>query len=108
MLAAISAGPGATDKPALANETKMAYPFVRMDLTKGFCVCRQGQKPATGPLHCQNLRRGKRQSVRVAATSAESSGAPETAFVEITIPPVSPACEASPGTTWRAERDLAT
>jgi hypothetical protein len=40
-------GPGATDKPALANETKKAYPFVRKSLTKGFCVCRQGQKPAT-------------------------------------------------------------
>src|ERR1019366_6865720 len=63
-------------RPRLANETKMAYPFVRMDPTKGFFVCRQGQNPATGPLHCQNLRRGERQSVRAAATPAESSGAP--------------------------------
>ena len=30
---------------AIGNETKMAHPFVRTDLTKGFCVCRQGQKP---------------------------------------------------------------
>src|ERR1017187_7597115 len=65
-----------TDKPALANETKIAYPFVRTNLTKGFCVCCQGQKPPSGPLHCQSLRREKRQSIRAAATPAESSGAP--------------------------------
>src|ERR1017187_9448762 len=60
----------------LANETKVAYPFVRSRLTKGFCVQNKGQQPALGPLHRQNLRRGDRQGVRAPAAPAESSGAP--------------------------------
>src|ERR1017187_2131548 len=62
--------------PCLANETKMAYPFVRSRLTKGFCVQNKGQQPALGPLHRQNLWRGDCQGVRATAAPAESSGAP--------------------------------
>jgi hypothetical protein len=41
--------------PLLANETKMAYPFVRGFLTKRFYVLHE--KPKVGPVHQQELLR---------------------------------------------------
>src|ERR1019366_9413422 len=67
---------GAPSWGGLDNERKIAYPFVRKELTKGSCVRSGRTEPAPRALRLQNVRGGGRPRFRSTAASPDASRPP--------------------------------